>query len=400
MQQHKSHVSVPGVNESEQQKCLAEMYANKQRPVCACKNPPLKMYIAKVGQKFVVKRMPNTGCLHHPNCEAYEPPPELSGLGDVMGTAIKENTEAGFTELKFEFSLSKTGARGTQTKTSQSQSDSVKTDGHKLTLRSTLHYLWEEAQFNKWYPAMSGKRSWYVIRKHLLQTALSKMVKGHSLAERLYIPEPFSVEKKDSIKQAQLGMVAKMTAGATGSSKPLMILIGELKEIIPARYGHRLVIKHAPDFPFMLNDDIYKRLHSRFDLELELSELEDTHLIVIATASLSVSGIASVEEIALMTVTSNWIPFETIHEKAVINALTDNHRTFVKGLRYNLPQTKPLACTVLTDTPNPTAMYIMPIAPEEEFRKAMDALIEDSKMDSWIWDTTEFEIPELPAATK
>src|SRR3546814_10419832 len=54
------------------------------------------------------------------------------------------------------------------------ESDSVRTDGAKLTLRGTLHYLWEQAGFNRWAPAMSGKRSWGVIRKYILQAAADK----------------------------------------------------------------------------------------------------------------------------------------------------------------------------------------------------------------------------------
>jgi Protein of unknown function (DUF1173) len=47
------------------------------------------------------------------------------------------------------------------------EKNSVKTDGNKLSLRGTLHYLWEQAGFNKWSPGMAGKRNWFVIRKYL-----------------------------------------------------------------------------------------------------------------------------------------------------------------------------------------------------------------------------------------
>jgi hypothetical protein len=55
--------------------------------------------------------MPNTGYLHAPSCDSYEPPPELSGLGDVLGSAIKENTDDGLTVLKFDFSMSRSPGR-------------------------------------------------------------------------------------------------------------------------------------------------------------------------------------------------------------------------------------------------------------------------------------------------
>jgi len=179
---------------------LAQMYKAKKRPVCPCKTPGIEMYIAKVGDRYIIKRMPDTGPLHSPDCDSYEPPPELSGLGDVLGSAIKEDTDSGLTELRFSFSMSRVPGRKPADSTSD-EDDSVKTDGNKLTLRSTLHYLWEEAGFHKWTPAMEDKRNWYVIRKHLLLAAGDKLNKGRTLADQIFIPETFSQDKKTAIKQ-------------------------------------------------------------------------------------------------------------------------------------------------------------------------------------------------------
>src|SRR3546814_10240269 len=51
--------------------------------------------------------MPNTGSDHNPGCDRYEPPAELSGLGEVMGAAIHEDPDQNVTALKLAFSLSK-----------------------------------------------------------------------------------------------------------------------------------------------------------------------------------------------------------------------------------------------------------------------------------------------------
>ena len=79
--------------------CLAEMLAHahaaKLRPSCLCRNPGVAMYIAKVHGSFIVKRMPNSGADHAPLCDSYDPPPELSGLGNLVGSAIQENPAEG-----------------------------------------------------------------------------------------------------------------------------------------------------------------------------------------------------------------------------------------------------------------------------------------------------------------
>jgi Protein of unknown function (DUF1173) len=72
---------------------LARCYQAKQRPQCLCISMPVAMYISKVGETFCLKRMPNMGPSHAPFCESYEPPAELSGLGDVLGAAIVEDVE-------------------------------------------------------------------------------------------------------------------------------------------------------------------------------------------------------------------------------------------------------------------------------------------------------------------
>ena len=63
------------------------------------------------------------------------------------------------------------------------------------------------------------------------------------------------------------------------------------------------------------------------------------------------------EEMALMTVTSEWIPFENVYDKLLIEQLTRARRSFVKGLRYNMPAQRPMASCVASDTqPRPAAM--------------------------------------------
>jgi len=375
---------------------LAESYSAKMRPLCLCRTPGIEMYVAKVNEKYLIKRMPNSGSGHAPACDSYEPPPELSGLGQVIGSAIQENPDEGTTSLKFDFSLSKGASRSAPTPSGK-EADSVKTDGNKLTLRGTLHYLWEEAGFNRWAPTMAGKRSWYVIRKYLMQAAEDKIAKGASLSSILYLPESFNAEKKNEITQRRMAQMMRIATPEKGTRR-LMLAVGEVKEVAQSRYGHKIVLKHLPDCHFMMNDDIHKRLLKRFEVELGLWDaLEGTHLMMIGTFSIGATGVASLEEVALMSVTENWIPFESTFEKMVLDALTQQNRRFMKGMRYNLPSTRPLACAVASDTePQPTAMYVVPPGASEDYTAAVESLIEESKLASWTWTAGDAPMPALP----
>lgn len=375
---------------------LAEAYANKNRPLCVCRSPAIEMYIAKVAGKLVIKRMPNSGGQHSSACDSYEPPAELSGIGQVMGSAIVENPDEGQTTLKFDFSLTKVAGRSAPIP-SGVETDSVKTDGNKLTLRGTLHYLWEEAGFNRWSPSMHGKRSWYIIRKYLLQAAGDKIAKGTNLADILYVPESFSVERKDEIALRRLAHLLKATVSAKGPRK-LMLVIGEVKDIEESRYGYKIVFRHLPDCHFMMNEDLHTRMQRRFKADIELcNAVKDSKLIAIGTFSVSATGIPSLEELALMPVTENWIPFESVYSKIVIDSMTRSNRRFSKGLSYNLPSTRPLACLVASDThPAPTAMYILAPDATEDYAKALQVLIDESQLANWLWRAGDPDMPELP----
>jgi hypothetical protein len=387
----------PGTTDFEA--ALVEAHARRIRPVCMCLGRGVEMYVAKIAGKFYIKRMPGTGAHHAPVCDSYEEPQELSGLGQVMGTAITENPDDGLTNLKLNFSLTKMGARA-KPLPSSAESDSVKTDGNKLTLRGTLHFLWKEAGFHRWSPSMEGKRNWFVVRKYLLDAAANMTTKGAGLVDVLYIPESWSLEHKNEIATRRISQITKATAPIKGA-KRLMIVIGEIKEISPSRYSSDIIFKHLPDFTFHINEDLYARLKKRFSVEMALcAALEGTHLMAIGTFSVDVSGLVSIEELALMATTENWIPFDNTYEKELIDGLTHSHRRFVKGLRYNLPSSRPLACLVANDTlPTPTALYIIPPNATEDFQAAMHQMVEISELASWIWNAGEDVMPSLPVAS-
>jgi len=130
---------------------------------------------------------------------------------------------------------------------------------------------------------MAGKRNWFVIRKYLYDAAKDKTAKNISLDKLLYIPETFKLDQKDELTQRRLAAIHSLTSDSV-KHKQLMLLVGEAKEITAARFGYKMVVKHLPDFPVMLNDDIYHRLIKRFNVEVELwSANENGHLMVIGT---------------------------------------------------------------------------------------------------------------------
>lgn len=377
------------------QRILQKGYAAKLRPLCQCLDQQTapSLYIALARGQYVLKRMPYSGPLHAPHCPHYEPPPELSGLGQVNGSAIREDLDSATTTLTLDFPLSKGRSRQAGAP-SEVEHESVRSDGTKLTMRGLLHFLLDEAGLTRWTPAMAGKRSWFVVRRELLNASSSKTAKGQSLLDVLFVPESFSLDRADEIKQRRLNTLARLSS----SSNARMIVIAEVKAIEDARYGKCLVAKHMPDMKLMMSDEMHKHLASRFAHQLQLwGQLESSHLLLLATISLSSQGIHSLEAACLMNVNEHWIPFETMFEWELLDKLHATQRRFTKGLRYNLPSTKPLACAVLQDTGDTsTALYVVPQELEGEYEAVMEELSQDGKLAAWRWRAGVEALADLP----
>lgn len=378
------------------QAALEDARGAKLNPACLCTPAGALMYIIKFNGVHYIKRMPNTGPQHDVACEHYDPPPELSGLGEVMGTAIKEDVESGTTALRFNFALSKAPGRAPPVASDKEQ-DSVKTESSKLTLTSLLHYLWDGAGLTHWQSGWTARRSWGGVQRQLLIAALGKQAKGLPLAEMLYIPAAFFVEKKDELAQQRNAFIARLQQSDSPRARRLGVVIAEVKALEAARYGYKLVFKHVPDYSFMLSEDALKLVKKRFQNELGLWEaFETTHLVAIATFEVDATGLARIEEIAVMITTETWIPFVDLHEKNLLDRLVADGRHFIKGLRYNMSAKRPLASVELTDTkPAPTVMFVVPANANEDYKTALQELTDKSRFTPWVWDVAA-AMPALP----
>lgn len=281
------------IDEASLQEKLRDHYLNfKGRvPQCLCTPIHARLYIAKLGVRFLLKRWPGSGHEHAIDCDRYEAPPEASGLGKLMGSAIREDTLTGDIELKLGFPLKKqprtaisaelVEAQGQESDLNESAAGSTS----KVSLRAVLHYLWDQAELTHWKPGMKGKRNWWVVQSRLLDAAARMTTKGLRLEKRLYIPEPFKPETKEQIRLRRRGFF--QSVASQKAARELLMFLFEVKEISPSPYGYKLVAKNVPDDNFFLTADLYKLLRKRFATELEMFERADgqCHLMALGTIS-------------------------------------------------------------------------------------------------------------------
>jgi hypothetical protein len=260
------------------QSALANAYERKARPICLCKEQGVPMYVARMDDQYLIKRMPLTGGDHDPPCESYETPYELSGLGALIGSAIQLHPASGMASLKLDFSLSKTGSRAAPGP-GKEESRAATSAARRLSLRGLLHFLWHEAGLTKWTARWADKRHWWNIQWQLTEAAKTMVVKGGPLNDTLFAPEQFRSSNKAAIEQRRAAALAALKPQKTGPRK-LMVLVGEVKEFAPVRSGQKLVIKHMPGFTLIVDDSAWRRLQARFENELALwGAAPTTHLI-------------------------------------------------------------------------------------------------------------------------
>jgi hypothetical protein len=156
-----------------------------------------------------------------------------------------------------------------------------------------------------------------------------------------------------------------------------------------------------PDFPLMLEDSSFRRLQARYKAAFELWEANQAlHLIAIATFGAAASGVVSVEEIALMTATEQWIPIESVYEERLVQRLARLSLKSVKGLRFDLPANVPVASATLPQhCPLPVALYIVPPAADDAFETMLAGMISARPdMEPWVWRVASGDMPDLPVA--
>ena len=156
---------------------LPHAYEQRLRPMCMCKTPGVSMYIARLDDQYVVKRMPLSGREHDPTCPSYEPPYELSGLGPLIGSAIQIDA-SGKAELKLDFSLTKRGPRAAASAATEASEPTIRSEPRKLSLKAMLHYLWEAGELTEWRSAWAGRRGWGRVRTSLINAASQMTARG------------------------------------------------------------------------------------------------------------------------------------------------------------------------------------------------------------------------------
>ncbi|WP_353415408.1 DUF1173 family protein [Brucella sp. NBRC 12953] len=370
-------------------------HATNQRAYCLCKKPNPPMYISEFDGRYVIKRMPGTGFLHDLGCLHHQSLRHLDFYSDPAAGFQHGADRA--SNVKLAFALSGKPNPSPLRAKSDKPDKAARPDptAKGLSLIALLHFMWQSAELHRWHPAFAGKRHWWTVRNRLREVAARTRVKTQPLLDRLYIPETFSLEHKPAILSRQRAFLQKFLAGRRGR-RERVILIAEISTINATRYGCRIGCKHAPQLSIFIDDKSLKRLRKQYASLFALHQTHPhTHLMMIATASITLQQALCLQHSALMLVSQHWLPCQSDAEARLLDALVQHGRSFLKSLNPDC-HTGRVASILLTDTRPSTALFITDSSVDQMLHHPLTKTWEKSGHACLIWNPTEQLWPDLP----
>lgn len=286
---------------------------------------------------FHLSRYPHSGEEHGLDCVYYSPNPNKSGLGAYSKGVIEETTDG---DLKIKLALSlrkKDPPDGEPTaETARSLSPSGNPTKPAMTLLGLLHLLWSEAGLNSWVPAMAGKRSVWLIHHRLIEAA------NRVLTTRLRIAEVLVVATSSANGQQPEENARKVTSAIKNTRRMLVVapLAAHTDEREECTAGY-LAISGFHGIPRLnIDKDIWANVRRRFKREVSAWSQGKKVIAVVQTdqpakAFKADTFNADALNIALMVVSSEWIPVDSSYEAAIEAKLRDESRRFSKPLRFD-----------------------------------------------------------------
>lgn len=309
----------------------AEMHRAKQlgNAKCLCvTDAPIGLVVRKLGRGHILAAWPGTVENHSEGCPFRgEHRPAITANRE-LNQKLKNDAQ----ELIY-----RSGWR------SDDRLDQGSSDGNitNVDLTWLLSELWQESMLSAW--KHGWRRDWSFVKSRLLKVAAQKVVNRASLASRLYVPSTFKAIRKAEINAVWSGFLKPLkqrpfTYSVDDSQPPYFtsLVIGELGSI--AWTSGTWVIRlrnHSSEFGLVPEaaETIDPRLTSKLQ---QLSVGGKCRPVVALCVAIDHLGLLHVLDMAILKVSSLWLPASLPIEHELIDALIKHGHEFhiTKGHRW------------------------------------------------------------------
>jgi hypothetical protein len=358
---------------------------------CGCKGRGQKRLAVKYyegSNSFSLARFSLTGGQHAADCQYYSANPAQSGPGGDARGVIDQRPD-GSIKIRLEIAMLERGevtAPAAPVRPSVDRAPSSKQSSMKLL--GLLNYLWEEAGLNQWKPAFAGKRRASLAYWWLNNAADNVWAGEVKLVDQMLLPA-FGAETREAERNRQ-------RAAAALQAKHRMLVIAPLAAFNQDRFdsmGRQLKIAgfHGMPIAFM-QSGLWDHTVRRFPNAIAgWRDGQGTVAIAQVELKQGPKGLyATVIDLALMSITAEFVPVESSYERLVAERLVAQGRSFTKPLRFDAGADLVLPDFILTDTPAEVPMEVFGRSDAEYLRRKAEkgAYYDEQygKAGWWNWD--------------
>ncbi len=314
--------------------------------LCSCQGKPLKLVIKERNGKVFLAAWPDQAGHHALDCPFFS---ETRNATDSLysGRAIERFGDQTHLQLEHSFLHENRYFAGRKGAVSAAVRPEEAAAGSRDNLRDSmhmwglLHYLWEEAGLNRWFPGWH--RDWGLVRYLIRKVAQSTVIDGRQLIESIFIPPVWISSKKREIEEHWRQFCAPLLANHRRSRLVASgIVVGTVRILEKSEYGHMVQLHHHSAKFFM--DDNLSDSAARFSrrgwaaakhLEVVTETDEKPYIVAAMRVEASSTGVMNVVEIALMRVSPRFIPVDSSYEDKLAKLLLQQDREFSKPLHYD-----------------------------------------------------------------
>ncbi|HXE38557.1 MAG TPA: DUF1173 family protein [Azonexus sp.] len=339
---------------------------------------------------FCLARYPLTGGEHSNDCRFYAPDPEKSGMSGYQKGVIEEGPN-GTIKIRLEIGLKKREPTAQDVPPAPAPAAPAVGRNSKPAMRllGLLNYLWDEADLNSWWPAMKGKRELGRVNLWLDDVA------SHISAAKVKLNSVLLLA--DYKSDGPWATNNRQRVGAAQKAKTRLLAIVPLATHSPDRekeMASSLKIAGYHGIPILdMHPGLWGRTCNRFPRAIAAWQ-QNQRVMAIAELDLKKDGkYANVVDIALMPVTANWIPFDSMFELLIADKLTSEERGFLKPLRFDAEEDVVFPDFILRDTGDDIPLEVFGRTDEAyEARKALKMAYYQKEFGTdrwWYWDATQ-----------